>query len=246
MSFPEPDPSTKAIAIARLDAMKGALEYSYKKGDLVWTCMVRSNGGSVFKRTGVDLGVTIGLVHSDWVPCHAEERQELVARAAKFNVTQVAETEDLFTGIHEPPADRVKLYAHFYDNLVALQKEQPTLSFVKATPMEWVLVLKRGGGHEIRGDGIKKVCNRLSAYMHKLFTEQRDEILMAAKQAGMVLADEKDAPQVPVVVMPSSVPEERPEGVVTRPASRTVSLKVAFVCVLVALASGFVLGSVFG
>jgi len=246
-----PSPKIKALAVARLEAMKGALVYDRMTGSLegpvsLWTCSVRSNGGSIFKRSGEDVVETIDRVHADWIPCHAEERRNIVARAARFNVAEVAPTEDTFTGIHEVPPGKTAVYAHFYDTLVTLRGEHPRLVYKKMTPMEWQLEVK--AGTVIRGPNLKKLCNRLDAFMHKHFLDQREEILRAAKEAGLLEKLREDGededvgeqPEKPVVVAPSRPSEQ--EGA----EPRMLPLFWALVSCAITLLAGILIGMMVG
>lgn len=231
----------KALAVTRLEAMKGDLRHVSARH---WHLKVRGSNGSLFKREGTDLVQVVDLVHADWAPQQAEQRRALVARAAKFNVANVAEQEPVFTGISSVPPGRAVLFAHFYDTLDALREQHPRLIYKKMPPMEWQLEVT--AGNVIRGPDLKKLCNRLDAFMHQHFLEERQKILAAAKEAGLVDVDEPHGEKLtgpgegerPAVVMPSLA-----QGTSEK---RTVPLSVALVAFVAALLLGILIGSMVG
>lgn len=230
----------KALAVAQLDAMKGELSYTVKDKHLGWLLRVRTRDGSLFQRHCKSLASVVRDVHEDWAPHHAREREELVARAAKFNVADVASQKPEFTGIREVPEKYVSVYAHFYDTLISLQDKNPELLFNRSEPpVRWVLKMKE---HEdIAAPTLRRMCSRLDAFMHKHFLDQRQEILTAAKEAGLVAPEEGSSDEgeedLPVVLMPD--PKPRPDARL----QRAIPLYVAVVAFVAGLLSGILIGS---
>jgi len=213
----------KAVAMLRLEAMKGDLTrvHSSASNSFVWRLSVRGpDTGRNFVHDNEAIESAVAWAHKDWVPEYVAHRKGLVQRAAKFNVTEISETEIEFTGINNAPEGSLVVFSHLYDSLEGMKDERPSLVYNRMTPAEWQFATPQ---ISIRAPTLTKFCHRLNAHLHQHFITQRAEILEAAKQAGLFEEPESVAEaELPVVVAPHvtelpKAPEPEPEALTKRP-----------------------------
>jgi hypothetical protein len=104
-----PTAEAKALAIARLEAMRGTLECVDNSN---WRLIVRRvSAGGAIKLMSEDLDG----VHQEWVPGYVEHRRSVYERASRFNVAEVTASPEGFGGVVRRvpvPEVRARVAAH--------------------------------------------------------------------------------------------------------------------------------------
>lgn len=171
----------KALAMARLEVMKGELRYTpVEMGGAGWEAIVEDPSGAAILKIADshDVGAAIHRVYALWLPEQTALFRSLSARAAKFKVA-LGGTELEFKGVDEVPADRVVVYAHLYDSLSDLKYEAPHLRY---SGLAWHLSL---GADVVEAPNLRKISHRLDALQHKRCDEERESILKGAEEAPL-------------------------------------------------------------
>ena len=209
-------PTTKALAMARLEAMKARLSHVFEDNEEMWGLVVEvPPTGDDYRFRHSELELVVVAAHEVWVTHCVRQRKKLIERAAKFKLTEIAEAEHKFTGINSVPEGQEVVLAHFYDLLVEHEKRVPRLEYVRTLSDDFEWSFNVINQVPIRGRTLKTVCNRIDAHLQQQFLQEHENIVHAARQLGLVedvKNVEESAQNLPIVVVPHpQLPDRRTE-----------------------------------
>ena len=182
---PAEDPSkdVKALAMKRIETMRVSISPRQDNLRLVWRVRDCIGVDTVDVREST-IHEVVEKVHKPWVALQGRRRSDVVARAQKFGVSEVADMRPEFLGVSEVTGTEVNVLAHLYDLIVEDRLGvEPDREHSKPI---WRMRRVSQPNVVIKAPTLCKLSAKYDAFLHQEYLDEQKATIKEAYALGMI------------------------------------------------------------